>query len=147
MSINISPDEENPNIRTYIVEPEYRTKTDAKQAVSLAAAKAGLIDLMAFGSQTLPEGYRSFWSTVTGSPVVASGMVGGNSMVARSDSGQSQSQSVITEDEKRKGKKRKRAMEEKDGPEASEELGEIVEHRPSKVLKLSRTPRPSIDLR
>lgn len=59
--MDISPSAEQPDIHEYKVEPEYRTKADAKVAVACLAAKEGLFERLRFRGQAPPQGYKPFW--------------------------------------------------------------------------------------
>ena len=61
MKADISPLASEPNIREYRVEVEYRTKADAKAAVTCLAAEQGLIDLLRFNGAPPPPDYTPFW--------------------------------------------------------------------------------------
>ena len=45
----------------YKVEPEYRTKADAKAAVACLAAEKGVFELLRFRGEPPPADYQSFW--------------------------------------------------------------------------------------
>ena len=51
-----------PMTHEFRVEPEYRTKADAKVAVACLAAEQGMFELLRFGGRPPPAGYRCFWS-------------------------------------------------------------------------------------
>jgi hypothetical protein len=59
LKVDISSKE--PDIREYIVDTEYRNKTDAKAAVACLAAERGLIDLLRFRGRPPPSDYTPFW--------------------------------------------------------------------------------------
>ena len=61
LKADISPLASEPNIREYKVEVEYRTKADAKAAVTCLAAEQGLIDLLRFNGAPPPPDYIPFW--------------------------------------------------------------------------------------
>jgi hypothetical protein len=61
LTVDISPSAEKPDVHEYKVEPEYRTKADAKAAVACLAAKEGLFELLRFRGQPPPPGYKPFW--------------------------------------------------------------------------------------
>jgi hypothetical protein len=70
LEVDLSSSAEQPDIREYKVEPEYRMKADAKAAVACLAAEQGLFELLRFQGQPAPEGYRSFWELHNGPPVI-----------------------------------------------------------------------------
>jgi hypothetical protein len=57
-------------MREYKVEPEYRTKADAKVAVACLAAEQGLFELLRFRGQPPPAGYKKFWDLHHGPSVI-----------------------------------------------------------------------------
>ncbi|KIM44278.1 hypothetical protein M413DRAFT_443298, partial [Hebeloma cylindrosporum] len=61
LRVDISPDASQPNIREYVVNPEYRCKADAKAAVAFLAAEQGLVDSLRFNDAAPPADYVPFW--------------------------------------------------------------------------------------
>lgn len=61
LEVDISSSADQRDIREYKVEPEYRTKADAKIAVACLAAEQGLFELLRFRGEPPPAGYRAFW--------------------------------------------------------------------------------------
>ncbi|GLB40006.1 hypothetical protein LshimejAT787_0705160 [Lyophyllum shimeji] len=49
--------------RTYVAQPAYRTKADAKCAAALEAAEHGVVEFMRFRGEPPPRGYVPFWET------------------------------------------------------------------------------------
>jgi hypothetical protein len=66
----LSSSTERRDVREYKVEPEYRTKADAKVAVACLAAEQGLFELLRFRGQPPPADYRKFWDLHHGPSVV-----------------------------------------------------------------------------
>ncbi|KAF9524226.1 hypothetical protein CPB83DRAFT_621767 [Crepidotus variabilis] len=59
LKVDISPDQ--PDVREYTVNTEYRNKADAKAAVACHAAEQGLVDLLRFKGGPPPSDYTPFW--------------------------------------------------------------------------------------
>lgn len=66
LEVDLSSSAEEPDIRRYQVEPDYRTKADAKVAVACLAAEQGLFELLRFQGQPPPVGHKSFWELHNG---------------------------------------------------------------------------------
>jgi hypothetical protein len=58
--VDLSPTEQS-DIREYRVEPDYRTRADARAAVACLASEQGIFELLRFRGQPPPAGYKSFW--------------------------------------------------------------------------------------
>ena len=72
LTVDLSSSAEQPDLREYKVEPEYRTKADAKAAVACLAAEQDVIELLRFQGQPPPVGYKYFWELYHGNTTAVS---------------------------------------------------------------------------
>ena len=73
MKVVLSTAPDTDDVRLFNVPAEYRTKADAKTAVTLSAVMQGVVELLRFRGQPIPPGYkpfpRSFEEEAAGEPV------------------------------------------------------------------------------